>query len=237
MLCARRSESKCTVITNMRIASMLAPIPEEHAFREDTGGGVLGFFSEEELILAGLDASNDSVAAEHPCDAEIIAGPAQCEQEQQTWAGRIRRAGKTGRRQSGCHAQVLGLAFCRAPRRILACKRLLKPCMALTRWGHPWEGGAGAGVELAIPKGCGATHSQGQVFNFRLLAEDLPWPRTDVRPPRDGNTAGSRRRTKRWEDNKKRQDRRILTSKYSKHEFLACAIVRLSTNKTNTYQK
>ena len=72
---------------------MLSPIPEEHAFREDTGGGVLGFFSQEELILAGLDASNDSVTAEHPCDAEIIAGPAQCEQEQQTWSFPLRHQG------------------------------------------------------------------------------------------------------------------------------------------------
>ena len=73
---------------------MLSPIPEEHAFREDTGGGVLGFFSEEELILAGLDASNDSVTAAHPCDAEIIAGPAQCEQEEQTWSFPLRHQGR-----------------------------------------------------------------------------------------------------------------------------------------------
>ena len=73
---------------------MLLPIPEEHAFREDTGGGVLGFFSQEELILAGLDVSNDSVTAEHPCDAEIIAGPAQCDQEQQTWSFPLRHQGR-----------------------------------------------------------------------------------------------------------------------------------------------
>ena len=50
------------------------------------GGGVLGFFSQEELILAGFDA-------EHPCDAEIIAEPAQCEQEQQTWSFPLRHQG------------------------------------------------------------------------------------------------------------------------------------------------
>ena len=61
---------------------------------------------------------------------------------------------------------------------------------AETLWGHPWEGGEGAGVELAIPKGCGATHFQGQVFNFRLLVEDLPRQHT-----------------------KKRQDQLTLTSK------------------------
>ena len=103
------------------------------------------------------------------------------------------------------HRELLGAAS--------GMQEVVETLHAQTRWSHPWEGGEGAGVELAIPKGCGATHSQGQVFNFRLLAEDLPWPRTDVRPPRDGNTAGSRRRTKRWEDNKKKQDRRILTSK------------------------
>ena len=86
----KRQESKCTMITSTHMPSMLLPIPEEHAFREDTGGGVLGFFSQEELILAGLDASNDSETAEHPCDAEIIAGPAQCEQELQTWSFPLR---------------------------------------------------------------------------------------------------------------------------------------------------
>ena len=103
------------------------------------------------------------------------------------------------------HRELLGAAS--------GMQEVVETLHAQTRWSHPWEGEEGAGVELAIPKGCGATHFQGQVFNFWLLVEDLPRPRTDVRPPRDGNTAGSRRRTKRWEDTKKRQDRRILTSK------------------------
>ena len=63
-LCARRSESKCTVITSTHMASMLLPIPEEHALREDTGGGVLGFFSQEELILAGLQRDKMEVDIE-----------------------------------------------------------------------------------------------------------------------------------------------------------------------------
>ena len=50
-------------------------------------------------------------------------------------------------------------------------QEVVETLLAETRWGHPWEGGAGAGVELAIPKGCGATHSQGQFFDLRLLAE------------------------------------------------------------------
>ena len=103
------------------------------------------------------------------------------------------------------HRELLGAAS--------GMQEVVETLHAQTRWSHPWEGEEGAGVELAIPKGFGATHFQGQVFNFRLLVEDLPRPRTDVRPPRDGNTAGSRRRTKRWEDTKKRQDRLILTSR------------------------
>ena len=43
----------------------------------------------------------------------------------------------------------------------LGMQEVVETLHAETLWNHHWEGGKGAGVELAIPKGCGATHSQG----------------------------------------------------------------------------
>jgi hypothetical protein len=63
-------------------------------------------------------------------------------------------------------------------------QEVVETLRAETRWGHPWEGGEGAGVELAIPKGCGATHSQGQFVRIleALIAQTLSKEARPVQP-------------------------------------------------------
>ena len=78
---------------------MLSPIPEDRLFPEDTGAGVLRFFSEEDWILAGFD-SNDSATDEHPCLADIKVGPAQSDDAEKSWSFPLRRQGPSAQRPS-----------------------------------------------------------------------------------------------------------------------------------------